>query len=99
MPRSRIIFLLIIAAAIAIVLAAQIVPRLPAGPTPTPRPALEVQVAVNPMAYDWAAEQAIRFNAQNPQVDGQPFQVRVVQQEGIDIWQSSGPWTSARHPV
>lgn len=99
MSRSRIIFLVIILAAILIVGGVQVIQRLPATPTPTPLPALQVEVAVNPLAYDWVSEQAAKFNAQQPQAEGQPLQIQITQRDGIDVWQTGGLWTTANHPV
>jgi hypothetical protein len=99
MPRSRMIFLLIIGAAILFVVAGLAIQRVPPAPTATPRPPLQVEVAVNPMAYDWVNEQAAAFNAQQIQVEGQTIQIRVTQRDGIEIWQSGGVWSSTNHPV
>ncbi|MEP7289115.1 MAG: hypothetical protein ABI947_25455 [Chloroflexota bacterium] len=99
MSRSRIVFVLIIVAALAVVGASQLVNRLPVTPTPTPRPPLQIEVAVTPLAYDWVSEQAALFNQQRTQVEGQVIEVRVTSRDGIDIWQTGGVWSSANHPV
>src|SRR4051812_35867053 len=99
MSRSRIVFLLIIATAIGLVAVAQVVQRLPVAPTPTPRPALQIEVAVNPLAYEWVSQQAALYNRQNPSADGVPVEIRVTQREGIDIWQKGSVWSPVNHPV
>ncbi len=99
MSRSRVVFLLIILAAILLVAVGQIVQRLPVAPTPTPLPALQIEVAVNPLAYDWVSEQAAKFNLQQPQAEGQPLQIQVTQRDGIEVWQTGGLWSTANHPV
>jgi hypothetical protein len=99
MSRSRIVFLLIIFAALAIVGVGQVVQRLPVAPTATPLPALQVEIAVNPLAFDWVSQQAAAFNKQQLQVDGQPVQIRVTQRDGIEVWQAGGLWSAASHPT
>lgn len=98
MSRSRIVFLLIIAVAIGLVVAGQVIQRLPTPPTPTSRPPLAVEVAVNPLAYDWISEQATAFNKQNVQVEGQVIQVTVTARDSIDVWRGS-IWSSFSHPT
>ncbi len=98
MSRSRIVFLLIVIAAIGIVAAAQVLKLVPVVATPTPVPALQVEVATNPMAYEWVSEQAKAFNNQQPQVNGQPFQVRLTQHDDTEIWQTGNAWTPQKVP-
>jgi hypothetical protein len=99
MSRSRIVFLLIIASAIGLVLVSQVVQRLPVAPTPTPLPKLQIEIAVNPMAYEWVNAQARIYNQQNPTTDGQPIEIRVTSRDGIDVWQSGAVWSTVNHPV
>ncbi len=99
MPRSRLIFLLIIGVAILFVVVVLSLQKLPPPPTATPRPTLQVEISVNPLAYAWINEQATAFNAQQNQVEGQSFQILVTQQDSIDVWQTGSLWTAAKHPV
>src|SRR4051794_18512723 len=99
MPRSRLIFLAIIGAAILFVVGALSIQRLPPAPTATPPPPLQVDIAVSPLAFDWVNEQATAFNKQQIQVEGQTVQLQVVQRDGIEIWQTGGVWTAANHPT
>jgi hypothetical protein len=99
MPRSRIIFLLIIGAAILFVIGGLAIQRVPLAPTATPRPPLQVEIAVNPMAFEWVNEQATAFNAQQIQVEGQTVQVRITQRDGLDVWYPGGVWSISNHPT
>jgi hypothetical protein len=100
MPRSRIVFLLILGCAIlAVVVIRFVLPALPLSPTATPRPPLLVEVAVNTLAADWITEQAKLFNAQQVQIEGQTAQVRITPRDGVGIWHTGSVWTALKHPV
>jgi hypothetical protein len=98
MSRSRIVFLVIIASAIGLVVIAQVMQRLPAAPIPTPVPKQQIEVAVNPLAFEWVKSQADAYNRTNPNAGGQPFEIRVTQRDGIDVWQGNA-WSPVNHPV
>lgn len=100
MPRSRVLFLLILGAAIVVVIGLQIFRSTqPALPTATPRPPLEVEVAVNPLLYDWATEAAQSFNARQIEIEGQPARVRVTSVDGIGVIRGNAGWSIANHPT
>ena len=103
MSRSRIIFVTIILVAGSIVVASifgpQVSKLLSAIPTSTPIPPIQIEVAVNPMAYDWVSEQATAFNNQSSMVNGQPVQIRVSRRDSTDVWQTGTLWTPQSHPI
>jgi hypothetical protein len=65
------------------------------------QPALEVRVAVSPLAEAWARAAADRFNATTPLVNGtQPVAIRIQVQDEVAVWRASPPlWSSAQHPT
>src|SRR5688572_19460392 len=99
MSRSRIVFFLIIASALLLIAVPQVLKLVPAAPTGTPLPELQVEIAVNPLAYQWVAGQVASFNARQPQIDGRPARINVTQVDGTSVWQASATWSVARHPV
>jgi Bacterial extracellular solute-binding protein len=99
MPRSRLIFLAILAGAVVIVLAIRfVVPALPVAPTATPMPTLSIRVAVNPAGYEWAKEQAALFEARQEKLNGRPITLKIERQDGLLVWNGSA-WSSANQPV
>ena len=47
---------------------------------------IEVRLLVAPAAFDWAAEAAERFNAEGRRVDRRPVTVRVIEQDGLALY-------------
>lgn len=99
MSRSRIVFFVIIAIALLIIALPRALELLPTAPTATPLPELQVEIAVNPMAYPWVAAQAATFNARQPQADGRPARITVTQVDGVSVWQTGSTWSVSRHPA
>ncbi len=61
------------------------------------RPALQIAVAVNPLAEDWVRDAVTRFNASEPTVGvaNQRVQVTMSVIEDLDVWTGTRRWTSA----
>jgi len=64
------------------------------------QPPLEVTIAVNPLALDWAQEVATAFNATGPMVNGsRRVQVRVTPVDDLQVWGADGGvWSFSEHP-
>ncbi len=92
MRRGSIFVILFVLVAIGIVAASQFVRS---------QPALEVRIAVSPLAEAWVRAAADGFNATTPLVNGtQPVAVRVQVQDEVAVWRASPPlWSSAQHPT
>ncbi len=64
------------------------------------QPPLEVTIAVNPIALDWAQSVATAFNASEPVVNGsRRVQVRVTPVDDLQAWGADGgSWNLTDHP-
>lgn len=89
--RGTIIFILFVVVVVAVVGISQFLRS---------QPPLEVTVAVNPIALDWAQELATAFNATEPVVNGsRRVQVRVTPVDDLQVWGADGgSWNLTDHP-
>ena len=86
MNRTRVIFILIVVAALLIVgIAAtwQMLGRQPAPLVAEQTGPLKVRVLTALPVYDWVNEAAKQFNAEDHKLDGNPIQVEVVSMDGL----------------
>ncbi len=61
------------------------------------QPPLQIALAVNPLAEDWARDAVTRFNASEPTVGvaNQRVQINMTVVEDLDVWAGTRRWTAA----
>lgn len=63
------------------------------------QPALEITVAVDPLARDWAQQAIASLNATEPIVNAtRRAQFRLLVVDDLDVWQGQQSWTPDSHP-
>jgi len=94
MRRGTIIFLLFLVTVAVIVGISQFLQR---------QPAVDLEVAVSPLALEWVSAALERYNATNPLVNTSRLRFVAVPVEDMDVWTDGGAlvraWTDASHPV
>ncbi len=87
MNRSRLVFLLIVGAAVLVIAVGLIVSAARPEPTPaappTPAGPINVRIVAALGVHDWVAEAAETFNASGQTLDGQPIRVDVTPMDGL----------------
>jgi hypothetical protein len=108
MSRSRLMFLVIVGAALVVVLAGVLMDRLgqqdsdgdaggangSAGKGP-----IEITVAVSPLAVEWFEDAVQSYNGRRHQVDGRVVEIKLEIQDSLPIWSAPGKWTTVSHPL
>jgi hypothetical protein len=105
MSRSRLIFLVIIGAALVVVLAGVLTDRLggqsssqdSSGGANTGT--IEVRVAVSPLVKDWVDAAVQSYNGQRRRVSGRVVEVQLEVQDSLPIWSAPGKWSATSHPL
>ncbi|MBI5960182.1 MAG: hypothetical protein HY866_15685, partial [Chloroflexi bacterium] len=107
MTRSRLIFLLIVGAAIIVVVAGVILDQ--AGTNDSnettdlnsseDKGPIEFTVAVSPLAEDWVKSAVQSFNGRRQQVGGRVIEIQLEVQDSLPIWSSPGAWSLVDHPL
>lgn len=87
MNRTRVIFIVIVVAALAIVglaAVARLLSDQPSSPLVVDqRGPINVRVLTALPVYDWVNEAAKQFNAENHELDGNPIQVEIISMDGL----------------
>lgn len=104
MNRSRLIFLVIVGLALAVVLVGVVMDRMgdsdSGGSNQSEnRGPIRFTVAVNPLAEKWIRSAAQSFNNQRRQVDGRVIEISLDVQDSLPLWSSPGQWSLANHPL
>jgi hypothetical protein len=105
MNRSRLIFFLIVSAAIIVVLAGIIMGQAGSNDSNNSsgsgqdKSPIAFTVAANPLLEDWISSAAQSFNGRRQQVGGRVIEVQVEVQDGLPVWSSGGVWSPADHPL
>jgi len=64
------------------------------------QPALEITIAVDPLALTWVENAVAQLNATEPVVNAtQRIQFRVTPVDDLDVWSGERNWTSSNHPA
>ena len=85
MNRTRLIFFLVIAAALVIVGAGVVIQLMPKSGTPAAltNQAIEVRVVTALAVEPWVTEAAKSYNASNPKLEGRPIHVTIIPIDGL----------------
>jgi len=109
MKRNQLVFIAIIATALALAAIGVTLQGFLGGETQTaPRQtptatidtrAIIMRVAVNPLLHGWVTESAAQYQAANPRQGARAVSVQVVAQESFAVWGESTPlWSAQNHP-
>jgi hypothetical protein len=108
MSRSRVMFLVIVGAALVVVLAGVLMDRLGqqdsggdaggANGSANKGP-IEITVAVSPLAAEWVEGAVQSYNGRRHQVDGRVVEITLEIQDSLPIWSAPGKWSMASHPL
>lgn len=108
MNRSRLVFLIIVGAALLLVGGGILLDQLDqqssssgdSGEGETnPATAISLTVAVSPVAADWIDEAAQAYNGERRRIDGRVVEIRVTRQDSLPVWNGPGVWSVRDHPV
>ena len=105
MSRSRLIFLVIVGAALVVVLAGVLMDQLGGQDSGqdsgggTGKGPLEIRVAVSPLVKDWVESAVQAYNGQRRQVGGRVVEIQLEVQDSLPIWSTPGKWSAASHPL
>lgn len=108
MSRSRLMFLVIVGAALVLVIAGMVIDRMnepkssdseqgtaETGPGADP---VKITLAVSPLAWDWIESAAQSYNDRRQQVNGHLASVELDEQDSLPIWNTPGQWSVIDHP-
>ncbi len=107
MNRSRLVFVIIVGAALLLVGGGVLLDQLNSsdsnestdnGPADTGSNAVVLSVAVSPLAFDWIDHVAQTYNNAQHRVDGQRVTVSLTRQDSLPIWNTPGEWSVRDHP-
>lgn len=106
MSRSRLMFLVIVGAAILLAGASIVYDRLDqqtsnnSQPTPEANQGpVRITVAVSPLAGDWLESAVQAYNNQRRRVNNRTVEVRLETQDSLPIWNTAGQWSVISHPT
>ncbi|MDX2161727.1 MAG: hypothetical protein SF162_10410 [bacterium] len=90
MRRATLVFLLFIVLVAAILALSQFLQS---------QPAFDVQIAVSPLAFDWASAGIERYNLTNPVAGTRRIRFVPLAVDDVAVWEASVNWTAASHPA
>ncbi|MBN1562552.1 MAG: substrate-binding domain-containing protein, partial [Anaerolineae bacterium] len=108
MNRSRLVFLIIVGAALLIVgggvLLDQMGTKLDSESdsgesSATDTTPIMLTVAASPIGVDWIEQAAQTYNGVRRRIEGRIVEVRVTQQDSLPVWNSTGTWSIRDHPI
>lgn len=105
MNRSRLIFFVIVGAAVVLVSAGIMADQLSTSDSSSKTNdtqgsgAVTLTAAVSPLAEDWLEQAVQSYNRQQRRVDGQVVEIKLIVQDSVPIWTSPGQWSVANHPM
>jgi hypothetical protein len=104
MSRSRLTFLVIVGAALAVVLAGVLTGQLGGNGAgkdggEANGGTIELRLAVSPLVKDWVDGAVQSYNGQRRRISGRVAEVQLEVQDSLPIWSAPGAWSVASHPL
>jgi hypothetical protein len=108
MNRSRLVFLVVVGAALALALAGVLRDQFNQSSSSEGTPGADsgansgpiiLRVAVSPLASDWIESAVQSYNGERKQVNRRVVEIRVETQDSLPLWTAPGKWTAINHPT